>query len=82
MTMYDVKWEVIEYVIGPGQHDDGRKDGDRRIIACGETTKEAISEANLRVDLLNDLGKAFPAHAEGPTYDVGRYYSIEIKETV
>lgn len=73
-----VKWRVIEVVSGPGQHDDGVRDGDTATIADGVVSREAESEDAIRRELTAALEKAFPPHALGPTYDLLRRYEIDI----
>lgn len=78
MSEYDIIWKVEEIVSGSGQHDDGVRDGDRRIVADGKVRKEGVSEGALRVELTGVLQQHFPRHAFGPTYDLDRIYHIEI----
>lgn len=78
MPSYTVKWRVIEQVNGLGRHDDGVRDGDKRTIADGVVDREAESEEAIRSELAQVLENAFPRHALGPTYDLDRWYEIEI----
>lgn len=78
MPSFTVKWTVIEQVNGSGQHDEGVRDGDRRTLADGVVEKEAESEDALRAALTAVLEQTYPPHALGPTYDLDRWYEIEI----
>lgn len=78
MPTYTVKWRVIEQVNGPGRHDDGVRDGDKSTIADGVAERVAESEDAIRSELTHVLENAFPRHALGPTYDLDRWYEIEI----
>lgn len=80
MPTYNIKWRVIEQVNGLGRHDDGVRDGDRSTIADGVVDREAESEAAIRAELTAALEKSFPPHGLGPTYDLDRWYEIEITE--
>lgn len=75
---YDIKWRVEEQVSGPGKHDDGVRDGDRKVLASGEVVKDG-DEADLRAQLTAALREAFPEHALGPTYNLDRIYTIEME---
>lgn len=77
-TMYDITWKVVEIVSGPGQHDSGVRDGNRRTLADGKVQKEGVSETILRAELTETLEQNFPRHAYGPTYELDRFYYIEI----
>lgn len=79
MSNYNIVWRVEEVISGPGQHDGGVRDGDRRTVADGKVQKEAASEASLRAELTAVLEGIYPRHAYGPTYDIDRIYHIEIK---
>jgi hypothetical protein len=78
MTNYEITWSVAEVISGPGLHDNGVRDGDRRIVADGKVQKEAVSEAVLRAELVAVLENCYPRHDFGPTYDIDRIYHIEI----
>lgn len=80
MNRYRVKWEVVEVVNGTGEHDDGVRDGDRRVIARGEVERGGESADALRGLLTVALEGAFPPHATGPTYDLVRSYGIEVNK--
>lgn len=80
---FNVSWKVIEVVNGEGDHDDGVKDGDTKVLAEGEVKgKEADSANALRTDLTAALEQAFPSFAHGPTYDMLRSYDILITGSV
>jgi hypothetical protein len=78
MPKFDVVWSVVETVNGPGVHDDGSRDGERRIAARGQITKEAESEGAIIEALTHDLKQAFPPIGLGPTYNLDRQYDIRI----
>ncbi len=80
MRTFDVIWKVEEVVNGPGEHDDGRRDGQRTVVARGHARKEAETDEELRSTLSNLLKKTWPPMAMGPTYDLVRNYLIEINE--
>lgn len=80
MPTYTVKWAVKEHVNGPGQHDDGVRDGDIRVLANAEVDREAESAEELRSELTAFLEQHFPRLALGPTYNLDRVYEIEITE--
>lgn len=79
MQVYDITWKVEEVVSGPGQHDGGVRDKDRRILADGKVQKEAVSEDALRSELTVVLESHYPRHDYGPTYELDRIYHIEIR---
>lgn len=80
MPFFDIEWSVTESINGPGEHDDGVRDGDQKIVANGKVQKEADSGDSIREELTQVLRKEFPPHSLGPTYDIERTYSIEINE--
>ena len=82
MPSYNIKWSVTEIVNGPGQHDDGVRDGDKRHVADGEVIKEGESADALRAELTAALERGFPRVGLGPTYNLDRTYNIEITEVV
>jgi len=83
MSRFNVNWKVVQVINGPGDHDDGVKDGDTTVLATGEVKgKEADSANALRADLTAALEQAFPPFAQGPTYDMLRSYDILITGSV
>ncbi|OGF27994.1 hypothetical protein A2468_04160 [Candidatus Falkowbacteria bacterium RIFOXYC2_FULL_46_15] len=80
MPKFNVKWKVTEFVNGRGEHEDGVRDGDQRILASGEVVKEAESAEILRGQLTEVLEQAYPRTALGPTYDLYRSYDIDLNE--
>ena len=78
--LFNVQWNVTEIINGPGQHDDGVVDGTRSIRARGEVQKEAISADFIRRELTAELTRVFPETGYGPTYNIERFYSIDIRE--
>jgi hypothetical protein len=82
VSKFDITWRVEEVVSGPGQHDGGVRDGDRRFVADGNVQKEALSEVALRSELTGVLENIYPRHSYGPTYNIDRIYHIDILEVV
>ncbi|MFH0892573.1 MAG: hypothetical protein V1867_07430 [Candidatus Falkowbacteria bacterium] len=80
MSKFKVKWKVTEFVNGRGEHEDGVRGGDQRILASGEVVKEAESAEMLKSQLTEALEQAFPRTALGPTYNLDRIYDIDINE--
>lgn len=78
MPMFNVKWSVTEIVNGAGEHDDGVRDKQRKVIARGEINKEGESAEALRSALTSLLEKNFPREDMGPTYNLDRVYDINI----
>lgn len=75
--VYNIIWNVVEVINGPGEHDGGVRDGDISYIANGKVQRDGV-EADLRIELTEQLEKVFPRNAVGPTYNIHRFYNIEI----
>ena len=78
MTLFNIAWSVVQIINGKTYPEDGVQDGERTVLARGECQKEADSASALKSALLTDLKAAFPEITYGPTYNMERFYEVDI----
>ncbi len=78
MKVFNIVWSVVELVNGMTFPEDGLQDGEKKVLARGECQKEADSASALKRALLTDLRECWPETAYGPTYNLERFYEVEI----